>query len=70
MNNPLFALMGGSQPNYISNLIQQAQELKKTFSGNPREEVQKLLNSGRMTQEQFNQYSQIAQQVVNAMQNK
>lgn len=69
MANPLFNAMG-NQMNPFANIIQQAQELKKTFTGNPRDEVQKLLNSGKMTQEQFNYYSQIAQQVVNAMQLK
>jgi hypothetical protein len=64
--NPLFN--GTNNPmNPLTNIIQQAQELKKTFTGNPRDEVQKLLNSGRMSQQQFNHYSQIAQQVVQAM---
>ena len=65
MANPLFNGMG--QINPLTNIIQQAQELKRNFTGNPRDEVQKLLNSGRMTQQQFNYYSQIAQQVVQAM---
>jgi hypothetical protein len=65
MANPLFNGMG--QMNPLTNIIQQAQELKRNFTGNPRDEVQKLLNSGRMTQQQFNYYSQIAQQVVQAM---
>jgi hypothetical protein len=65
MANPLFNGMG--QMNPINNIIQQAQELKRTFTGNPRDEVQKLLNSGKMSQQQFNFYSQIAQQVVQAM---
>ena len=64
--NPLFNAMG-KQSNPIDNIMKQAQDLKKSFSGNPREEVQKLLNSGQMTQQQFNQYSQIAQQVIQAM---
>jgi hypothetical protein len=65
MANPLFNGMG--QMNSLTNIIQQAQELKKTFTGNPRDEVQKLLNSGKMSQQEFNYYSQIAQQVVQAM---
>ena len=65
MANPLFNGMG--QMNPLTNIIQQAQELKKIFTGNPRDEVQKLLNSGRMSQQEFNYYSQIAQQVVQAM---
>lgn len=65
MANPLFNGMG--QMNPLTNIIQQAQELKRNFTGNPRDEVQKLLNSGKMSQQEFNYYSQIAQQVVQAM---
>lgn len=64
MANPLFNHFNNNQ---ISNIIQQAKELKNSFKGNPKEEVQKLLNSGQMTQEQFNYYSQMAQQIISAM---
>ena len=64
MANPLFDSFGN---NPFQQIINEAKKFKETFSGNPREEVQRLLNSGEMTQEQFNQYSQIAQQVIQAM---
>ena len=66
MANPLYQAMG-NQSNSMADLIRQAKEFKKSFNGNPREEVQRLLNSGQMSQQQFNQLSQIAQQVVQAM---
>lgn len=66
MANPLYQAMG-NQSNPIADLIRQAKEFRKTFNGNPRDEVQRLLNSGQMSQQQFNQFSQIAQQVVQAM---
>ncbi|MBO5854384.1 MAG: hypothetical protein J6Q61_06575 [Bacteroidales bacterium] len=66
MANPLFATMG-NQVNPFADIIRQAQELKQSFPGNPRDEVQRLLNSGAMSQSQFNEYSQIAQQVVQFM---
>lgn len=66
--NPLFESMG-KPTNPMENIITQAREFKKTFSGNPRDEVQKLLNSGEMSQQTFNELSQIAQQVVRAMGN-
>lgn len=66
MANPLFNTFGNN--NQFSNLIKQAQEFKRQFANiNPRDEVQRLLNSGQMSQQQFNQLSQIAQQVVQAM---
>lgn len=66
MANPLYQAMG-NQPNPMAELMRQAKEFKKSFNVDPREEVQRLLNSGQMSQQQFNQFSQIAQQVVQAM---
>ena len=66
MPNPLYQAMG-NQSNPMAELIRQAKEFKNSFNGNPKEEVQRLLNSGQMSQQQFNQLSQIAQQVVQAM---
>ena len=66
MANPLFNGFGNN--NQFGNLIQQAQEFKRQFANiNPRAEVERLLQSGAMTQSQFNQYSQIAQQVAQMM---
>ena len=54
--------------NQFGNLIKQAQDFKKQFTNiNPRAEVERLLNSGQMSQAEFNQYSQIAQQVAQMM---
>lgn len=66
MANPLFSTFGNN--NQFGNLIQQAQEFKRQFANiNPRAEVERLLNSGQMSQKTFNELSQIAQQVVQAM---
>ena len=66
MANPLFNMMG-KQSNPMADIIRQAKDFRKQFSGNPRQEVERLLQTGRMSQQQFNQFSQIAQQVVQAM---
>ena len=60
----------GRQNNPFEQLMQQTQEFKKQFNGNPRQEVERLLRTGQMSQSQFNQYSQIAQQVAQMMGNK
>ena len=57
----------GNLPNPMSDLIKQAKEFKKNFNGSPKDEVQRLLNSGQMSQQEFNRLSQIARQVVQAM---
>lgn len=54
----------------LSQIIEQAKQMRKTFNGNPQQVVQNLLNSGQMSQKTFNELSQIAQQVVQAMGNK
>ena len=66
MPNPIYNSMA-NQNNPFMQIMQEAQNLKNTFKGNPREEVQRLLNSGKMSQADFNRYSQIAQQVMQMM---
>lgn len=69
MANALFNQFG-RQNNPLEQLAQQAREFQKQFKGNPRQEVERLLQTGQMSQSQFNQYSQIAQQVAQFMGNK
>lgn len=66
MPNPLFNAMG-NQSNPMADLIRQARGFKKQFNINPRQEVERLLQTGQMSQKTFNELSQIAQQVVQAM---
>ena len=66
MANALFNALG-NRNNPIANIIQQAQQLKQSFNGNPKAEVERLLKSGQMTQAQFNEYSQIANQITQMM---
>lgn len=62
MSNPLFqALRGGMNPQF-QNLMQRFQQFKSTFQGDPQQEIQKMLQSGRISQEQLNQAQQFAQQ--------
>lgn len=54
--------MGNGPFQNMMSMIQQFNQFRSTFQGNPQQKVQELLNSGKMTQEQFNQLSQMAQQ--------
>ena len=64
----MYNMFGGNVPNNpITQLIRDAKAFKKSFTGSPKDEVQRLLNSGQLSQTDFNRYSQIAQQVVQAM---
>lgn len=66
MPNPLFnALGGGHMPGPIGQfqqMMQQFQQFRANFQGDPKQEVQKLLQSGKMSQQQLNQLQAMAQQ--------
>ena len=65
MANPLYGQFGGQQStnNGFSNFIADFQRLQQTVK-NPRQEVERLLQTGAMSQQKFNELSQIAQQIV------
>lgn len=58
MSSPLFGALGGNMGGIAAGgpfrMIQQFIQFANGFKGNPQEEVQKLLNSGQMSQEQYN----------------
>lgn len=66
MANPLFQALGGWQMpgpmGQFQRMIQQFQQFKANFQGDPQQEVQKLLQSGKITQQQLNQIQQMAKQ--------
>lgn len=62
MSNPLFQAFGGGQNNQLAQLVQQFQQFRNTFRGDPQQEVQKLLQSGKISQQQLNQLQNAAQQ--------
>ena len=71
MGNPFFNQnqpMGS--PNPMLNMIQQFQQFKANFRGDPRQRVQELLNSGQMSQQQFNYLSNLANQFQNMFNRK
>ena len=64
MSNPIFQMMGGGIPNGIMQRFQQFQQM---FRGDPRQQVQNLLNSGKVSQAQYNNAVQMAQQLQKMM---
>lgn len=58
MNNaPMSGPMGNMQ-----RMMQQFQQFRNTFQGDPRQTVMNLANSGRISQQQLNMAQQMAQQ--------
>ncbi len=44
-------------------MMQQFMQFKQNYRGNPRADIQNLVNSGRISQAQYNQAVQMAQQL-------
>ena len=63
MANPLYGQFGEQQINPMQQLVADARKLRQTMQ-NPRAEVERLLQTGKMSQSEFKKYSQIAQQIV------
>ena len=62
MSNPLFRALGGNQQ---PNMMDDFQRFMQQMQGrNPHEEIAKLLQSGRVSQQQLNQAQQMAQQFM------
>lgn len=60
-NTPQMSLNG------LQGVIQRFQQFQRTFTGNPQQQVQQLLNSGKITQQQYQQAYQMAQQLQRMM---
>ena len=63
--NPLFQQMMPQMPQ--NNMVQRFMQFRQQFKGNPQEQVQQLLNSGRVTQAQYDQAVQMANSLRNML---
>ena len=61
MTNPLYQMMG-NQPNGMQQMMQRFQQFQQAFRGDPKQQVQQLLNSGKVSQAQYDQAVKMAQQ--------
>lgn len=72
MSNPFMSALGGGQMpgpvGQFQRMMQQFQQFKANFHGDPKAEVEKLLQSGSLTQQQLNQLQQMAKQLQILMQ--
>lgn len=62
MSNPLYNMMSG-QGNPMQQMLQRFQQFQQTFRGDPQQQVQQMLNSGRISQQQYDQAVQMANQL-------
>lgn len=72
MSNPLFGNGGNPFQNGsafgpfggMTNFMNQFNQFRSTLTGNPEQMVQRLRQSGQMSDDQFNQFSQMANQIM------
>ena len=62
MSNPLFGMMQGQMP--MNGMMQKFQQFRQMLRGDPQQQIQQMLNSGKVSQAQYNQAVQTAQQIA------
>lgn len=76
MANSLFNSLGNNNfrlPSPFGNIqemVGKLNQFKQSFQGDPKQQVQQLLNSGKMSQNQYNQLSQMATQIQKMLEQK
>ena len=74
--NPIFNAMRQQQMTMSNNnspfgnfmnMVKNFNQFKSQFNGDPQQQVQQLIDSGKMSQEQFNQLSNMAKQFQSMM---
>lgn len=63
--NQLYQQMQRQAQTPVNNLMQRFNQFRNSFQGNPQEQVQQMLNSGRISQAQYDQAVQMANQIYN-----
>lgn len=68
----LFNSLGnnGSPFGNMMNLMSQFNQFRNTFRGNPDQQIQNLVNSGKVNKEQYNNAYQLAQQMYQMLKGK
>lgn len=51
----------------MNEFSQRLNQFKSTFNGDPKQKIQEMLNSGQLSQDQFNQYQTMAKQIMQFM---
>lgn len=71
MSNPLMQFMGGGAPSglpgplgNVMQLLRQFQQFRSAFQGDPKKQVEELLKSGKMSDEQYHQLEAMAKQIM------
>lgn len=61
--NQLFQQLNQGQNGMGNDIVSRFNQFRQSFKGNPQEQIQQMLNSGRVSQAQYNDAVQKAQQL-------
>lgn len=71
MQNPLMQFMGGGSPSVLpgplgnmAQILQQFQQFRASFKGDPKQQVEMLRKSGQMSDAQYQQLEAMAKQIM------
>lgn len=71
MSNPLMQFMGGGAPSCLpgplgnmAQILQQFQQFRASFKGDPKQQVEMLRKSGQMSDAQYQQLEAMAKQIM------
>lgn len=65
MSNPLFGMLTGQMQ--MNPMLQKFNQFRQMFKGDPQQQVQQMLNSGKISQAEYNQAVQMANQITQMM---
>ena len=57
--NQLYSMMGNTSP-----MVRQFIQFRNSFRGDPRQQIQQMLNTGQITQAQYDRAAQMANQLA------
>jgi hypothetical protein len=63
MNNSIFENFATPQ-NPMAEFMNEFNQFKNSFKGDPKAEVEKMIKNGQLSQEEFNRYAQMANQIM------
>ena len=64
MKTPLYEALNGGRNN--NSFMSSFQQFAQNFQGDPRAQIQQMLNSGRITQQQYDQAVNVANRMINS----
>lgn len=68
MSNPIFSALGSmSMFGNMQNFMNQFNQFRSTFQGDPQQTINQMLQNGKITQDQVNQAKQMADELQRMM---